>query len=141
VEWGLERANDSMGHAAKNSTVVSRIARYSYGFRVNQVFDPNVHSFQDRWWDDERGQWMARNQMAWILKRVSCTEPETRLTSDSRFTQGQELRDGAELEYEVERTCKVGFWTSGDLEFTSGVYHCALEKPPGRCNESESATH
>lgn len=70
----MERGNDSMGRAAKNSTVISRIARYSYGFCVNQIFDPNVHGVQDRWWDDERGQWMATNQMAWILKRVSYTE-------------------------------------------------------------------
>ncbi|RYO80914.1 hypothetical protein DL766_009145 [Monosporascus sp. MC13-8B] len=47
----------------------SRVARYSYGWSTNEEFDPDHHLIEDRYYDDCRSVWMARNQVHWPIKR------------------------------------------------------------------------
>jgi hypothetical protein len=50
--------------------VKERIARSSYGIEVNEPFDPEAHDERDKFWDERRQQWRAKNQMLWFLKQV-----------------------------------------------------------------------
>ncbi|RYP50152.1 hypothetical protein DL768_004269 [Monosporascus sp. mg162] len=47
----------------------SRVARYSYGWSTDERFDPDHHLIEDRYYDDGRSVWMARNQVHWPIKR------------------------------------------------------------------------
>ncbi|RYP89588.1 hypothetical protein DL770_004309 [Monosporascus sp. CRB-9-2] len=47
----------------------SRVARYSYGWSTDERFDPDHHRIEDRYYDDGRSMWMARNQVHWPIKR------------------------------------------------------------------------
>lgn len=51
--------------------VQSRIARASYGVACGKYFDPDVHLVQDKYWDEQRLEWWAKNQVEWTLKIVS----------------------------------------------------------------------
>ncbi|KAK6532128.1 hypothetical protein TWF694_003289 [Orbilia ellipsospora] len=55
--WGLE-----------HKAVVSRNARYSYGYSVNVPFESGKHDMVDRYWDVSEGIHRARDQMGWLLK-------------------------------------------------------------------------
>lgn len=50
--------------------VESRIARASYGIKVREQFDPDLHDVRDKIWYEDRQQWYADNQMTWTLKAV-----------------------------------------------------------------------
>ncbi|RYP05524.1 hypothetical protein DL765_009813 [Monosporascus sp. GIB2] len=47
----------------------SRVARYSYGWGMDTLFDPDNHLIEDRYYDDYTAQWMARNQVHWPIIR------------------------------------------------------------------------
>ncbi|CAD0095112.1 unnamed protein product [Aureobasidium mustum] len=47
--------------------VVSRKARRHYGVVVGRTWDPEVHSFKNKYWCDIRGEWRAHNQITWCI--------------------------------------------------------------------------
>jgi hypothetical protein len=51
--------------------VLSRILRCSYGTRFHTLFDPSMHSVEDKFWYEMKGLWYAKNQMEWYLYKVS----------------------------------------------------------------------
>ena len=75
--WGLERqrprpdTNSTSIAKFPQSTVISRKARYSYGVMLNEFFDNKHHDVNDRFFDEQRDEWMAREQMSWFIKQVS----------------------------------------------------------------------
>ena len=78
--WGLEHPETGQAVGtilspsipiATSSTVVSRLSRYSYGLAFNESFDLTQHRIDDCYKDMETGRYMARDQMTWLLKRVS----------------------------------------------------------------------
>jgi len=64
---GLEGIGGSLYRAPK---VLSRVARWSYGFPVSRPFDPKVHDIADRFLDPSEGIYRAKGQMVWLLKAV-----------------------------------------------------------------------
>ena len=52
-------------------TQVVRRARRSYGVPTNQVFIPGKHAEVDMYVEKESGERLARNQISWIIKKVS----------------------------------------------------------------------
>lgn len=51
--------------------IKSRLCRGNYGFRVNMPFIPGKHLVEDQFFDSLTGRDLAKDQMAWQLKRVS----------------------------------------------------------------------
>lgn len=51
-------------------TVVSRLSRYSYGMAFSQIYDHTRHLSEDVYLDTADGEYKARGQMNWLLKRV-----------------------------------------------------------------------
>ncbi len=81
--WGLENINDRPSSLSQISeindlpeagprTVVSHISTCSYGIPAEHPFDPTKHKLEDKYPHPATGRWMARNQMHWLLRRVSC---------------------------------------------------------------------
>ncbi|KAH7357222.1 hypothetical protein BKA65DRAFT_592706 [Rhexocercosporidium sp. MPI-PUGE-AT-0058] len=108
---GLEGIGGALGRPPK---VVSRIARYSYGFPVSVPFDPSRHLLEDRFMDDSEGIYRARNQMMWILEI------------------GDKIEEGRVLARRVYDSVQVGFWDAGDRKFSTGLFCCEEAKPPPR---------
>lgn len=57
-------------HVNKPIDVVSTISRVSVGVEMGQRWDETKHLAVDKYWYEDRGEWFARNQMRWLLKRV-----------------------------------------------------------------------
>ncbi|KAH7081489.1 hypothetical protein BKA63DRAFT_462626 [Paraphoma chrysanthemicola] len=109
--WGLE--NSGKVHTAKK-TVVSRIARYSYGVTFATIYDESKgHLPQDRW-RDTRGTWRAINQMGWLLEK------------------GDKIEEGKMLDIELTSSVQVSMLSSGMKYFTDTLYYCADDEPPSR---------
>ena len=63
--WGLENSEQSTAN-----TVNSRLARQSYGQCLSVPFDATKgHQASDRF-RNERGSWLAKEQMKWLLRKV-----------------------------------------------------------------------
>ncbi|KAJ5239090.1 hypothetical protein N7468_003709 [Penicillium chermesinum] len=77
TEKSLDSQNVSPGHEAKltpRSTSLSRkiLANQSLGMIYTQVpFDKSIHRQQDKVWDCLEGQYVAKDQMKWYLRKVS----------------------------------------------------------------------
>ena len=120
-----------------NLTVTSRLSRYSYGYSVMLPFERDKHLISDLYHDPVEGVNKANNQMRWLLKRVRhnvCKWFEAILTQ----FQGQEIKDGAELEASVYHSVQVGFWDSGQRPFEKTLLFSADEIPPTRVTECKS---
>ena len=66
--WGLENSSDN---ALSRRTVQSRISRHSYGLCCAHPFDKiKGHLEVDRV-RGTKGEWRAREQMGWLLRKVS----------------------------------------------------------------------
>ncbi len=48
----------------------TRLPRWNYGVRFKETFDPLRHDPKDKEKDERTGQIKARNQIAWLIKRV-----------------------------------------------------------------------
>ncbi|KAL2060461.1 hypothetical protein VTL71DRAFT_9492 [Oculimacula yallundae] len=112
---GLEGIGGALGRPPK---VISRIARYSYGFPVSVPFDPSQHLLEDRFVDESEGVYRARNQMMWMLEI------------------GDKIEEGRVLTRRVYDSVQVGFWDAGDRKFSTGLFCCEEAKPPARKNKS-----
>lgn len=51
-------------------SVVSTFARMSVGVSYDPLFKVGVHPEEDKFWDDYHGEYFARNQMMWYLRKV-----------------------------------------------------------------------
>lgn len=51
-------------------SVVSTIARTSLGVCCSKLFDAQLHSEKDKFWDNDEGGWFANSQMKWFLRKV-----------------------------------------------------------------------
>ncbi|CAG8962469.1 hypothetical protein HYFRA_00014199 [Hymenoscyphus fraxineus] len=108
---GLEGIGGALGRPPK---VVSRIARYSYGFAVSTLFDPSEHLPEDRYLCESEGVYRANNQMMWILEI------------------GDNMEEGRKLTRGIYHSVQVGFWDSGDRKFSTKLYCCEEANPPSR---------
>lgn len=136
--WGLEHV-DAMriSPGRTNLTVTSRLSRYSYGFSVMTPFEYGKHLPSDLYYDPIEGLELAKHQMKWLLKRVSHSTyrwTEAILT----YFQGQEIKDGAELETSVYQSIQVGFWDFGKRPFEKKLLFSSDEIPPTRVTECKS---
>ena len=76
--WGLEHSDssydvsrpDKPGYHAQSATITSRLSRYSYGMAFDEPYDHRLHSNDEYYWDLATGDYLARDQMTWLLKRV-----------------------------------------------------------------------
>lgn len=113
--WGLEHSQPH--HASGPSrpkTVVSRIARYSYGIRCTLPFDHSKgHLPQDRFMD-VKGEWRANNQMIWKLRK------------------GEKVEEGRELHLALTEHVQANFLDTTVWNSSSTLYYCADDEPPPR---------
>jgi len=78
--WGLEHSTpaarlERLGSRSSKEelpkvTVVTRIARYSYGVAVSWPFEPGKHVLSDKVWDPASNSWKADNQVYWLIEKV-----------------------------------------------------------------------
>lgn len=68
--WGLEHSSHFNEARPPQKTVIAHIARYSYGISCRMPFIPSVHKLEDRVWSDAHDDYMADNQMIWLIRRV-----------------------------------------------------------------------
>ncbi|EPS39071.1 hypothetical protein H072_7151 [Dactylellina haptotyla CBS 200.50] len=104
--WGLER-----------EIVVSRNARYNYGYAVNVEFDATKHDVSDRYYDASEGIDRAKDQMEWLLRW------------------GEEIQAGRVLEWEDYNTIKENELQSRrgtTKSFTRNFYYSDLPQAPTR---------
>lgn len=114
--WGLEHSEQS---PATKKTVVRRIARYSYGLMYSVLFDESKgHLFQDRR-QDPNGDWLAINQMGWLLEK------------------GDRVEEGRLLHKRLTKSIQVSKLSTGMKYFTDELYYCADSEPPSRYESSE----
>ncbi|WQF77449.1 Putative ATPase, nucleotide binding domain-containing protein [Colletotrichum destructivum] len=66
VIQGLTRNNLALGLSVR---VKSRIARMNYGTTFDPKFDPKLHHFKDKLWDEIEQDWKAKDQMEWYMKK------------------------------------------------------------------------
>ena len=88
-------------------TVVSRIARNSYGIVGHHRWDANLHDARDKF-QDRKGDWRARDQVDWVVRkgdRIATGESRSRIMLSS-----------------VQHTSM--FWPVGSFEFVQRVYVC-----------------
>jgi hypothetical protein len=121
--WGLEHSQRA-GSPAPQKTVKSRIARYSYGIKCDKIFDSSSgHLAKDGYWD-RQGQYRARDQMIWKLKR------------------GEKIEEGRELHVALTEDVQAGFLDvildHQTWNFSSTLYYCADPVPPTRAELSKS---
>ncbi|KAH6635068.1 actin-like ATPase domain-containing protein [Chaetomium sp. MPI-SDFR-AT-0129] len=120
--------------------VQTKVSRVNCGFMWNVYWDPKQHDRWDKAWDKDRHEWVAEDQMNWLLKMKYTTIYSTSVSSPpKRWNRTMEKlckikwetsiniqslptftnSDGKvyhELEYEVEMTC-----VAGSVDFA--VYH------------------
>ncbi|KAK4146080.1 uncharacterized protein C8A04DRAFT_35346 [Dichotomopilus funicola] len=120
--------------------VQTKVSRVNCGFMWNVYWDPEQHDRWDKAWDKDRHEWVAEDQMNWLLKMKYTTIYSTSVSSPpKRWNRTMEKlckikwetsiniqslptftnSDGKvyhELEYEVEMTC-----VAGSVDFA--VYH------------------
>ncbi|KAI1464857.1 uncharacterized protein F4812DRAFT_462181 [Daldinia caldariorum] len=136
--WGLEQVRKPLSQTEKglppysaidnagipatpkmDSTIVSRISRYSYGVPVMENFDPKKHLWRDRILDPSTGQYAADNQMRWLLKR------------------GEMMRENDILPIDIQQAVHGIGWTStGAREFSQVLLYSDQQEPPTRRDES-----
>ncbi|KAL1835623.1 hypothetical protein VTJ49DRAFT_6307 [Mycothermus thermophilus] len=61
-------ASSLQGLGSFTVQIQSRIARASYGTTVIRDWNSRMHKKKDKYWDEERQGWYARDQMDWSLK-------------------------------------------------------------------------
>ena len=88
--WGLERFNRTS--PLDNSTVVSKIQRYSLGIVSSPKYDPAKHRQEDRYCDPADGTLRARKQMTWLLKRVRSPSDLTSLCEFSQLYRAKQSK-------------------------------------------------
>lgn len=113
--WGLEHSK-SAKEAGIPPTVKSRIARYSYGIRMDVPFDPEKHSKHDRapassGWD------VAKDQMVWLLKK------------------GVRMEEGRKMDCEIVNCVGISWLQmlgTGKQSFSHTLWYCEKDPPPSR---------
>jgi hypothetical protein len=117
--WGLE---NSASNPASKKTVVSRIARYSYGVTFASPYDESKgHLVQDRR-RGPRGEWRAINQMGWLLEK------------------GDKVEEGRVLHIRLTANVQVSMLSSGMKYFSDELFYCADDEPPSRREVSKYIT-
>lgn len=59
----------SIGTANAPIAIASTVSRASYGIQFHTPFLSSIHLEKDRFWDKHEGEYKARHQMKWYLKR------------------------------------------------------------------------
>ncbi|KAF8415361.1 hypothetical protein EV426DRAFT_630019 [Tirmania nivea] len=106
--WGLEQ-----NHA---TSFLSRIARTSYGICFAVPFDPKNpnHYQEDKWWDEAKRIWRAKNQMRWLL------------------TRGDEVVEGRVLKGATYHALVLKDTDTGDWSSTETLWYSDSAIPPAR---------
>ncbi|KAL8668802.1 MAG: hypothetical protein Q9168_006583 [Polycauliona sp. 1 TL-2023] len=78
----------------------------------DQYYDDKSHHIDDVFWDIDTGDYLARDQMTWLLKR------------------GDEVKEGRIVETTCEQIVKVGFWDRHIEEFSSELFYNDEATPP-----------
>lgn len=63
-------AGDKKSYLPGRVSLVATVARASLGIVYNEYFNAELHSEDDKYWDDNEGRWFARDQMTWFLRKV-----------------------------------------------------------------------
>ena len=135
--WGLEHSD--ITYNISTPTVVSRIARYSYGMALSHIYDPAKHLPEDVYLDTAEGVYRAKDQMNWLLKRVRrCTPPKHALTNAHTPAQGEEVEEGRVLRASLYHNVEVGWKDSGIRQFSTNLLYCEEAKPPTRKTSGRS---
>ncbi|KAI5794262.1 hypothetical protein DFH27DRAFT_127268 [Peziza echinospora] len=93
----LSLHQSSQKGASDTAMIRSRIARFSYGTTIHELFDPKVHQVKNRFYCKLRGQYRANNCMNWLVKKgheIPSREPirkDVQLTRE--FTQALEYQE------------------------------------------------
>jgi len=121
--WGLEH---SQRIPNSKKTVTSRLARYSYGIICSRPFDYALgHLYKDAFFN-QRGEWLAKNQMIWKLKK------------GERIEEGKELH--VELTQYVQASVLDTIRDDRTWDLSSELYYCAEDDPPTRSGPSKHHT-
>lgn len=72
--WGLEHSEAAIAKGIP-PTVRSRIARYSYGIRMDMEFNSQIHSSHEGVYN-ESGKHVVKDQMFWLIEKVRLWNPK-----------------------------------------------------------------
>jgi hypothetical protein len=70
-DGGADAVGGAQSLAAKLISITSTISRASFGVEYQTTFVEGVHLEEDKFWDSDRGEHRADNQMKWYVKKVS----------------------------------------------------------------------
>ena len=94
----------------------ARKARFSYGWSTAEVYDPELHLEEDKYWDTARAEYMAGNQVHWPVKR------------------GQEVKsENNALQYSLT----FQTYARGYNKRKEQLYKSTLRNPPSRIKKGE----
>ncbi len=142
--WGLEHADHFGTKAHTNETpipktVVSRLARYSYGSAFALPYNPFVHLPKDKLQDPATGEWLAKNQMIWLLKRVRAQRYTLAHTDEALIIpQGDEITDGDVRRVPYSEYVDVRMWHTGERSFSKTLQYSSAPTPPSRLDDCMS---
>ncbi|TRX88275.1 hypothetical protein FHL15_010842 [Xylaria flabelliformis] len=113
--------------------VHARVSRLSYGWDTMPFFDPNIHDVRDRVWDDTVEDWLAENQVEWVIKRVSqASVPSS--AAELMNLQGQNISTIEPKRYHYRQWFKVS--EEGIRGCMTKIYFCRSENPPIRVDDT-----
>jgi hypothetical protein len=114
--WGLEHSEQ---YPTAKKTVVSRIARHSYGLVVSRTWEIAEGALEKDRRRGTRGEWRADNQMHWMLRK------------------GEKVEEGRILAKTLFQSVQVGFFDTGIQYFSDTLSYCADNSPPLRAEPSK----
>ncbi|KAF2965471.1 hypothetical protein GQX73_g8077 [Xylaria multiplex] len=118
--------------------VQSRIARSNYGWSFVAPYVKGVHDPRDKYWNEVRRGWYAKNQMEWVIKRgedISLKGSKTypynidweagvqghQLLAHNIFT-SNDLNPPSRMQDHVRKVASINYRTSKPVEETEMVY-------------------
>ncbi|KAH9437236.1 hypothetical protein MCOR02_000892 [Pyricularia oryzae] len=119
--WGLSRSSPTLA-----PMVTSVKSRVSYGMCVREPYEANVHLEEDLVFDEENWEWMADNQMNWLLQRGDTIEEGKQL----------QLSVFRNVAFEEKKLFSPTVPTFTELTFDVTLWVSHTDNPPSRANDS-----
>jgi hypothetical protein len=113
--WGLEHSEAAIAKGIP-PTVRSRIARYSYGIRMDMEFDSQIHSSHEGVYN-ESGKHVVKDQMFWLIEK------------------GDRMEDGREVGRKMTNSVRIGrvhILSNSKQDFYHTLWFCEQDPPPRR---------
>ncbi|KAI5807830.1 hypothetical protein DFH27DRAFT_284629 [Peziza echinospora] len=103
--------------------VQSRLARFSYGVKVSQLFNPAIgHLEEDKYFDSRSGKHYSRNRLSWLVK------------------QGEEIHHRQPITMPLVREVSLNP-TAAELSYREQIFCSASASPPTHYKKFGSGIH